>query len=356
MKLTEKSALVRFFNTIVLPQSQAIVMVIVALVAFTVAYRPYTRFISLEPEINVVPITPQKIKDWGGVPARVTVGLYINNFPTLDFVNNDFIFDGILWFEFDPALISLNTVSKFSFERGEILSMSEPYTQIIDNKFFARYTLRARFKSELVYKLFPFEGHRLDIVLINRTIQPSEMIFRTYASFFVISDAIKLPGWYIFDKSIKSGMVQSILDKYEVQKEVSYPLAVFSIDLHRAGTRNLFLILLPLFMLYFISLFCFAFNPETHSGTIFSLASAGVTGLLSYRFVIEGMTPKVGYFVLSDRLFVLFLAASLIEFVLAVIIVRFGKLTPVISIMRGITYILINIVFLVAWTYFFNKY
>jgi hypothetical protein len=109
-------------------------------------------------------------------------------------------------------------------------------------------------------------------------------------------------------------------------------------------------------MLYFISLFCFAFDPETHSGTIFSLASAGVTGLLSYRFVIENMTPKVGYFVLSDRLFVLFLTASLIEFVFAVSIVRLGHLTPVTSIIRGLAYILINVAFLVAWIYFFNIY
>jgi hypothetical protein len=354
MKLTNDSALVKFFNAIVLPQSQVVGILIVAIAATTIAYKPYSKFVTRESEINVVPVTPQKIKEWGNVPTRVTVGLYINSFPTLDFVNNDFVFDGILWFEFDPALISLNTVSKFSFERGEILNISEPYTQMIDNKFFARYNLRVRFKSDLSYQLFPFDDHRLDIVLVNRTIQPSEMIFRTYTSFFIISDAIRLTGWEIFDRSVRAGMTQSVLDKYEAQKEVAYPRAVFSISLRRSGTRNLLLILLPLCMLYFISLFSFAFDPKTHPGTIFSLASAGVTGLLSYRFVIEGMTPKVGYFVLSDRLFMLFLAASLVEFVFAVIIVRLGYLTPITSIVRGIAYVLINAVFLIAWFYFFS--
>lgn len=354
MKLTNNSAIVRFFNSIVLPQSQVVVIIIVSAVAVFISYKPYTKFVTLEPEISVVPVTPQKIKEWGNVPTRVTVGLYINSFPALDFVNNDFVFDGILWFEFDPALISLNTVSKFSLERGEIFNISEPYTQMIDNKFFAYYTLRARFKTDLVYQLFPFDDHRLDIVLVNRSIQPSEMIFRTYTSFFVIADSIRLAGWEIFDRSVRSGMTQSFLDKYDAQKEVSYPRAVFSISLRRSGSRNLFLILLPLFMIYFISLFSFAFDPKTNPGTIFGLASAGATSLLSYRFVIEGMTPKVGYFVLSDRLFILFLAAALVEFVFAVIIVRMGHLTPLTSILRGLAYILINAVFLIAWFCFFS--
>lgn len=356
MKLTNDNKLVKFFNAIVLPQSQIIGILIVSAVVATIASSHYKAFVTREPEVSIIPVTPQKIKEWGSVPTRVTVGLYINSFPILDFVNNDFVFDGILWFEFDPALISLNTVSKFSLERGDILSISEPYTQMIDNKFFARYTLRARFKADLAYQLFPFDDHRLDIILVNRTIQPSEMIFRSYASFFIMSPSIRLTGWEIFDTSVKLGMTQSVLDKYEAQKVVSYPRVVFSISLRRSGVRNLLLILLPLFMIYFITLFSFAFDPKTHSGTIFGLASAGVSTLLGYRFVIEGMSPKVGYFVLSDRLFILFLAASLVEFIFAVILVRIGHLTPIITVLRGLTYIMINVIFLVAWVYFFSKY
>lgn len=356
MKLTNESKIVKFFNAIVLPQSQVLGILIISAIAAAISYRPYMKFVTQEPEINVVPVTPQQIKEWGSVPTRVTVGLYINNFPTLDFVNNDFVFDGILWFEFDPALISLNTVSKFSLERGDILSISEPYTQMLDNKFFARYSLRARFKADLAYQLFPFDDHRLDIILVNRTIQPSEMIFRSYVSFFVISPSLHVTGWEISDTAVRTGMTQSVLDKYESQKLVSYPRAIFSINLRRSGVRNLLLILLPLFMIYFITLFSFAFDPKTHSGTIFGLASAGVSTLLGYRFVIEGMSPKVGYFVFSDRLFILFLAASLVEFIFAVILVRIGQLTPFISILRGLVYVMINIVFLFSWFYFFSKY
>jgi hypothetical protein len=351
MKFTNDSALVKFFNKIVSPQSQILVIIAVASIAIILGIIPYKRFISLEPEIRVVPIIPKLIKEWGNFSTCVTVGLYISGFPSVDFLKNEFIFDGILWFEFDPSLISLNTVSKFSLEGGEIVKQSEPYTQVIDNKFFARYLIQGKFKADLDYKLFPFDDHRLDIILANRYIQPSEMIFSSYSTHFVISPTVKFIGRNIWYLSVRSGMIEFVLNKYESQKVVKYPRVVFSIFLRRSGVRNIFLILLPLFLIYFISLFTFAFDPEAHPGITFGIASAGVTSLLSYRFIIENMTPKVGYFVLSDKLFVVFLGVVLIEFMFAVILIRAGKITPTYSIVRGIIYILTNIVFLCVWGY-----
>ncbi len=356
MNIAEDSPIVRFFERIVTPQSQIIGIFVLSIIAGLIALQPYWKYHDLEKNIPVIPITPAKITQWGNVPTRVTVGLFINNFPTLDFVNNDFVFDGIIWFEFDPALISLNTVSKFSFEKGEILSLSEPYNQFVEKKFFARYNLRVRFKSDLNYKLFPFDDHRLDIILVNRAIDPSEMIFRSYSSFFDISPSVQFSGWRLEDLLVKTGFTESTIERSGTQKIISQPRAVFSLYLRRQGSRNIFLIFLPLFVIYIISLFSFAFDPQKNSTLIFGLASAGVTSLLGYRFVIENMTPKVGYFVLSDRIFILLLLAALGEFIFAVILVRGGKLTPIMSVIRGLTYLLINVMFLTAWYYFLTQF
>lgn len=353
MSLTKHDHIVRFFDAIVSPRYQILGMVIIALSAFMLAIYPYIRYYPLENSIPIMPITPEKIREWGAVPTRVKTGLYINNFPSLDFVNNNFVFDGILWFEFDPALISLNTVSKFSFDKGEILSISEPYTQLTGNKFFARYMLRVNFKTDLNYTLFPFDDHRVDIILVNRSIDPSEMIFSSYSPYFETAPSAQFSGWYLYDLLVNTGYYESILDRSGIQKAVAQPRVVFSLCLRRHGTRNILLILLPLFIIYFISLFSFAFDPEKNPGTIFSLASAGVTGLLSYRFVIEGMSPKVGYFVLSDKIFILFLLSALFEFAFAAMLVSIGKLTPYLSILRGLAYIAINTIFLIAWYYLF---
>jgi hypothetical protein len=352
MHLTENSKIVRFFSTIIKPRAQIFNLIIISVIAALIAIVPYTQYNGIETEVPLVPITTPKIKEWGALPTRVTTGLYINNFPTLDFVNNDFVFDGILWFEFDPALISLNTVSKFAFEKGEITYISEPYTQLSNNNFFARYNLRVRFKSDMNYKLFPFDDHRIDIVLINRAIEPSEMIFWSFSPYFEIAPTAGFSGWHLYDTLVNIGISESVIERTGTQKIIAQPRVVFSICLKREGTRNILLILLPLFIIYFISLFSFSFDPIKNPGTIFSLASAGVTGLLSYRFVIEGMTPKVGYFVLSDKIFILFLLATLCEFALAVLLMQLKKMTPLISLLRGITYVLLNTIFIIAWYYF----
>lgn len=355
MEVQRQNVVFGFFNKIVLPQFQILFIFISAIAAILIAYGPYKYIVSEEPEIPLTIVTPEQFVAWGATPTRVSVGLYIVNFPELDFVHSSFVLEGMIWFEFDPALISIATISKFSFEKGEILQQSEPFTQVAGKKLFVRYNIRVRFKSELDFRRFPFDSHRLDLVLINRSVQPGEMIFRSYHSFFKLTTGIVTSGWQLFGTAVRTGWIHSTLDEYGADKVVSNPRAIFSVTLKRGGIRNIILILLPLFMLFFISLFCFAFDPETHSFQIFGLASGGVTGLLGYRFVIENMTPKVSYFVFSDQVFTIFLAASLFEFLYAVTIVKMGKLTPFIVVLRGILYISIHIFFLATWYYLLYK-
>ncbi len=347
---------VRLLGRITHPVPQVIGMLIVSLVAVLIAYRPCTRLVGTEKEILLTPMTPGMVKEWAGVPIRVSVGLYITNFPTFDFVNSDFTFDGGLWFGFDPALISLSTVGNFSFEKGEIIHQSKPSVQVVDGRFFAHYTVRVRFKSDMDYAFFPFDAHRIDLVLVNNKAVPSEMIFRSYSPFFELSPALsKRIGWLLLGTSIRTGWREIVIDEYETKRNISRPCAVFSMRMRRIGFRNAMLILLPLFMIYFLSLFSLALDPRRYPTIVFGLASAGVTALLGYRFVIEGMSPKVGYFVLSDKVFIFFLTATLIIFSLAIFLIRLAELKPFIIVLKGLVYTFLHVGFLCSWYYFLHN-
>ncbi len=321
-------------------------------------YSSYYEYNALEPEIPLTLVTPQQIQQWGVLPTQVNVGLHITSFPSINFQTNEFVFDGIIWFEFDPALISLNTVAKFSIEHGTIVSISEPYTQIIENKFFARYNVRVQFKADLNYHQFPFDDHRLDIILVNRHIQPSEMIYHVHSLFFKISEnaVSNFSGWKIYDKHVTSGWTQSVLEQYPAKKIVEYPVAIFSFGIVRSGLRNILLILFPLFLVYFLTLFSYAFDPTTNAGTIFGIASSGVGSLIGYRFVIEGMSPKVGYFLFSDAIFILFFTITIFNFIYSVILLRIKVLTKPIIIARGLIFLVMNISLVILWYYLINQY
>jgi hypothetical protein len=47
---------------------------------------------------------------------------------------------------------------------------------------------------------------------------------------------------------------------------------------------------------------------------IMALATGGLTSIIAYRFVIQGMSPKVGYFLLSDHIFTFFVSLAFFKF------------------------------------------
>ncbi len=129
---------------------------------------------SVDPMPELLSVTPETADTLGGNPSIVTVGLYIKDFTEFDMVTNNFIFSGILWFLFDPSVVSLETLAKFSFEKGEIQYVSAPSTRIVQGKLLARYDIRVKLKTNLVYTLFPFDSHKLYITLDNNFVTPGK--------------------------------------------------------------------------------------------------------------------------------------------------------------------------------------
>jgi len=354
-KKKQYDALLRFFLYIVSPHSQFFFMLISSILVMIMAYGPIKKFHTTEISPQLFPITPQKVREWGGEPTRVTVGLDVRNFPEFDFVKNQFELDGILWFEFDPALISLDTVSKFTFDKANLEKKSTPFTKIVNDRFFARYDVKLKFNMTLNYRFFPFDDHRMFITLINRTVSPSEVMFKSEETDFLFSDEINISGWEIDNKSVKTGYAVDIMETYDPEKTVLYPKTVFSIDFRRVGVRYILLIVLPFFILFFMGLFSFAFDPEKNSYLITYIAIGGITSLLTYRFVLEAMTPKVGYFVLSDYVYSVLLSFSLVEVVVGIITVYTKRLTEPLILLRGILFILFHLVFIFTWYYFLRQ-
>ena len=86
-------------------------------------------------------------------------------------------------------------------------------------------------------------------------------------------------------------------------------------EFSRFGTRQLISILLPLLLIFYITVFCFSIEPQTSIG----LSTGSMTAIIAYRFVIENLSPASGYFMLSDYLFFLILSACFITFFLNVL-------------------------------------
>lgn len=343
---------VNFFERIVSPMYQVGGLVIVTMFVLLLSVIPFYRFVTLEPVPPVFSVTPKQIKEWGGSATEVTVGMSIINFPKFDPVNNDFVVDAIVWFEFDSALVSLETIEKFSFDKGEIINKSISNTKILDDKFFAQYNITVKFTSTLAFQFFPWDDHRIYLTLTNKFVSPSEIIYRSYISGFIISEGAFVAGWKMVGKNVVAGYSESYLDENDAKKVVLNPCVLFSLDFSRSGAQHIFLIFLPLFLMFFLGFFSFAFRD---AALIFSLSLGSVTAILSYNFVIQGMSPHTGYFLFSDLTFILFLGLATIGFLLNVLVLH-GKSRPFWIVVRGIVYILCLAMLVFVWYYLLYKW
>ena len=294
-------------------------MVLMLITLFSVSfllYRTTYKFSTLDKMPHLLPLTPKNIEEFGGISGVARVGLYIRSFSNFDILANDFTFTGIVWFEFDPSIVSLDTLGKFTFDRGEIQYVSTPNTRLVGGKLIARYDIRVKLKTGLNYALFPFESHILHIVLDNNTISPAEVLFESSNADFTLSPDILVVGTKVVDKHVYTGYsVASLEENDSVEEDKTYhPRVIFAIDYAQPGMRKTITIFLPLLFIFFMSVFSLTIDPEKYYTTILSLSSGSITGLLAYRFVIENLSPKVNYFMLSDFIFFLFLFIGFLLF------------------------------------------
>lgn len=251
-----------------------------------------------------------------GAPFANTVkmGLFITDFATFDIAKNKIIFNGIVWAEFDPNKATLATVSDFSFDKGVILKRGKPIIEERGALTFVRWPVRVKLRINFNYRAFPLDNHQLFIELTNHELNATDMRLVGDKSGFSLSSSAELSNWKIANKHVEDGYVCVNLQEQSVEKKICIPRIIFTIDFRKFDLRHLFSILLPLLLIFLLTLFSFSFDVEKFYDTLISISIGGITALLAYRFVIESLTPDVGYFILSDYLFILFLIAVFLVF------------------------------------------
>lgn len=341
-----------FCQKIVTPTAQFVSLTIVGLLMILMARHSFLGFSSFEPSPKLYSVTPKQIKEWGGNTTEVLVGLHVNNFPEFDIVNNKFTIDAIIWFEFDPALVSLETVEKFSFDKGDIIKKTTSDTKVIEGKFFAQFNITVKFTTNLLFEMFPLDDHRIYLTLTNKYVSPSEMVYQAYISGFTLSEDMFVAGWRSVGHTVFTGYSEAHLDETDKKKVVLNPKVVFSIDFKRFGTQRIFLIFIPIFLMFFIGVLSFAFDPTKERRLSMSLALGAVTAMLSYRFVIQGMSPQTGYFLLSDHIFTLFLGLAFICFILGIAFMAYDEFLPILVEIRAMVLLGFYIAIISMWYYF----
>ncbi len=264
----------------------------------------------------------------------VKTGLFIKSFSTFDITKNKFTMDALIWFTFDPQKISLDTIEEFTFEKGTLTYKSKPIIEKKTDATLVQYDIRVEFSSNFDYRLFPFDDHRIFITLINKKMRPSEMIFASEASHLNLTEKIYTGGLKLLGKNVETGYSRAQLVEGNTELILESSRVVFSLDFSKPGLRSILLILIPIIITFFMSLFSLSLDPYLHMRTIIVLALSGVASLFNYRFVIEMLSPSVGYFTLADYVYTYILICSFFIFLFSTFSIRTPELPHRIKALR----------------------
>lgn len=330
-----KGRLILFFTTVIL----SIVLFYSAL--FKSHYK--------DPKSKIVAITPAQYREWGQ-PAQITAGLYVTNFPAFDMLKKTYVLDCIVWFEFNVTVTSLERVSNFSFDKGTILVRELLDSKLIDEILYVRYGVRVEFTSALDYQYFPLDSHRIYLNMENELVSPKEMMFITYDSRLMLSSNIVTNNWRMVDFGTEYGFRESFMDAINLSKVDYTPIASFFFDFERSSLRKVSLIFIPLLIAFFLALGAFLIHIKSFQ--VLGLPITAITAMLGYRFVIDGMSPVVGYFMLSDYIFMVVLCCSFIIFLSSLVVFLTEEEYAWKDAFRSLVMLFVSFIFLLGLYYF----
>lgn len=303
------------------------------------------KFVSVDGVAELKDYNPESLNEFGDFHSKILTGLIIERYEVFDMINNKFVLFGVVWFLVDPTIVDITTLGQFSFEQGKLLYVSRPATYIVENKLLVQYRIQLQYSGKLVYTYFPLDEHSIELKLTNTVLTPQESIFVSEYRYFTIEASAKPFGWQALDKHVLYGYRGSFLDNFQQKKQNLDPFVKFVIDFKRISYRYIISLLFPMLTFFYLSLFSFSIIGSSR----FYLPTVALTALISFRFIIDRESPTVGYFMLSDYLFFIFLSAIFTVFLFLLSDEISGK---IISFNRKVFLIVLHAIVIIFNIYF----
>jgi len=272
----------------------------------------YNSFMTFKSYDNVPSVTPYTLLYKNGVP--IYTGLIIHNFVESDIIKNNISIDATISFAYDPKKVTREQIGQFGFDEATTEKCQIYYAQYKDLEI-ATFDIQVRSKMDFNFKAYPLDDHRFWFSLKNSALPIEKYCFKVLPHAFSLGSRMTINNCRAENVNAQAGFVAREVILPESRHEMYSSRAVFSVDCNPVDMRHFLSIFLPMYLIFFLTLFSFSFGYSEHVTDVPSIAAAGVPALFAYRFVIETISPDVSYFMISDYLFFLYLVLSLLTFI-----------------------------------------
>ena len=260
--------------------------------------------------------------------AKIYVGIYTLNIGNINFAEKTFDFDGYLWLRFRGDS-TRGQVEMMNARGGNMVDFNAIDNRTLpDSSHYVAYHMKGVFFAKYNLRHFPFDAQSLTFEIENPLYETKDLVYvPDSASFAKSSSKVGLEkGLNLVDYDIHSTRLYTADHAYSTDfgipesavGESHFSRAIFEINIVRRYMSFLIKFLLPLLIILGVTFIVFFIGPEKLEIN----AGICITALLTaVALGISQSEPasSTGYFMTTDRFFMLSYAMILLTFVEAVI-------------------------------------
>jgi hypothetical protein len=258
-------------------------------------------------------------------PTRVTVGVFLNNIPSIDLQSNRFSFDAYVWLRWEPS----EWPPQGAREDPEAPASPVDSLEFVDGVEVTKEVVFSRpgyccvqVKGERLnfwdVRDYPFDRQRLEIVLEDASFDGREVVYVPDTANSASSAELHVPGAIPAQPTILASefVYPTNFGDPELKpgSQSAYSRVTFALPVDRDGAGVFFKLFTALFVSTAIAMLALFINP-TQVDPRFGLCVGGLFGIVASGYAVNSVLPDASGLSYADKLHV----AALLCVLLAVL-------------------------------------
>lgn len=254
-------------------------------------------------------------------PAKVIVGIYVNQILDLSFKDRRYTIDFWVWFRWraEGELADFKPLESIELINGRIDSKSSVVEKKIGDASYASARIMASISEPWELDDFPLDNHRLRIRLENSEHVASELVYEVDVANSGLGDEINLSGWVVsfFDAGVTTKAYKSNFGDVSVptKDRSEYSRLTFSMDLRRENHEAAIKLLTTMLVAPLVAFAAFLIRP-TDVNTRFGVGVGALFAVATSAVIVASAVPDSSALTTADRMHMIamiFIVASLVQ-------------------------------------------
>ncbi|MEQ1651162.1 MAG: hypothetical protein ABL897_01595 [Hyphomicrobium sp.] len=256
-------------------------------------------------------------------PAKVTIGVYINDIQDIDFRTNSYLVDLYVWLrwsatDLDP-LKTMEFMNVFDPGNQQRTVLLDAPKKMPDGSSYNIIRYQGRFSKKFRLEKYPFDTQKLDFVIEDTVSALSTQTFVADRRAVTINPNLSLPGYRLGAPvmDVLAYTYPTDFGDLSVANAESYSRVLVSVPISRPMFTLAIKTFGPILLIVICATLVFFIKPEFVEGRI-GLAITALLTLVAIQFTAAASLPDADYFTMLDKLYMLsyaFIIAALMRVV-----------------------------------------